>query len=222
MIIFVFTSCWLGLFALKIYDDCFRDFSENRLSFDLTEGRFLGEKVIFLIHDTVLNFRWLSQIWSKAELSQYFLKTSFCCLLILLETFSIFATKKNTFFAASCRRDFLKSIFEGLSRQSATGESLNLFHELYFFFVFGKIQLILSCRWRRGWTESQVENLKNLAANRQKIFPIITNYFQNNSNYHKIVSKYIEISWSGKHKQTGGKKAKTYFPNITKYFQFRT
>ena len=130
--------------------------------------------------------------------------------------------KKNTFFAASCRRDFLKSIFEGLSRQSAAGESLNLFHELYFFFVFGKIQLILSCRWRRGWTESQVENLKNLAANRQKIFQIITKYFQNNSNYHKIVSKYIEISWSGKHKQTGGKKAKTYFPNITKYFQMET
>ena len=97
MIIFVFTSCWLGLFALKIYDDCFRDFSENRLSFDLTEGRFLGEKVIFLIHDTVLNFRWLSQILSKAKLSQYFLKTSFCCLLILLETFSIFAKTKHIF-----------------------------------------------------------------------------------------------------------------------------
>ena len=135
---------------------------------------------------------------------------------------SQYLQKQNTFFAASCRRDFLKSIFEGLSRQSAAGESLNLFHELYFFFVFGKIQLILSCRWRRGWTESQVENLKNLAANRQKIFQIITKYFQNNSNYHKKVSKYIEISWSGEHKQTGGKKAKTYFPNITKYFQFRT
>ena len=175
MIIFVFTSCWLGLFALKIYDDCFRDFSENRLSFDLTEGRFLGEKVIFLIHDTVLNFRWLSQILSKAKLSQYFLKTSF---LLPPDSFGNFLNicnkKKNTFFAASCRRDFLKSIFEGLSRQSATGESLNLFHELYFFFVFGKIQLILSCRWRRGWTESQVENLKNLAANRQKIFQNIT------------------------------------------------
>ena len=26
-------------------DDLLRDFSENRLSFDLTEGRFLGEKV---------------------------------------------------------------------------------------------------------------------------------------------------------------------------------
>ena len=34
-------------FGLRINDDRFRDFSENRLSFDLTEGRFLGEKVIF-------------------------------------------------------------------------------------------------------------------------------------------------------------------------------
>ena len=51
----------------------------------------------FLIHDTVLNFRWLSQILSKAKLSQYFLKTSFCCLLILLETFSIFAKTKHIF-----------------------------------------------------------------------------------------------------------------------------
>ena len=126
----------------------------------MTQFWIFGDSLKFDQRPNFLNISWkplFAASWFFWKLSQYL-------------------QKQNTFFAASCRRDFLKSIFEGLSRQSAVGESLNLF--LFFFWKFGEFNWFCVAgggevgqrvKWRTWKTWRQID---------KKYFKISQNNFQ--------------------------------------------